>query len=155
MSTVSDPARFVHLRVHTEFSVVDGIVRIPDLLKQVAAFGQPAVAMTDLANVFGLIRFYQAARGKGIKPVAGCDVWITNDADREQPSRLLLLVRNHAGYLNLCELLTRAYLENPHRGRAEVRREWLEQSAEGLIALSGARTGDVGQALLAGNAGAA
>ena len=155
MSQASDSPRFVHLRVHTEFSVVDGIVRIPELLKQVAAFGQPAVAMTDLANVFGLIRFYKAARSKGIKPIAGCDVWITNDADREQPSRLLLLVRNHQGYLNLCELLTRAYLENPHRGRAEIRREWLAQRADGLLALSGARQGDVGQALLAGNAVAA
>ncbi len=151
---VSSPA-FVHLRVHTEFSVVDGIVRIPDLLDRVIEFEQPAVAMTDLANLFGLIRFYKAARGKGVKPIAGCDVWITNEADREQPSRLLLLVRNHRGYLNLCELLTRAYLENAWRGRVEIRREWLAAQSEGLIALSGGRGGDVGQALLAGNPTAA
>ncbi len=142
---------FVHLRVHTEFSVIDGIVRIPALLDRVVEFEQPAVAITDLANLFGLVRFYQAARKKGVKPIAGCDVWITNDADRDHPARLLLLVRNHQGYLNLCQLLTRAYLENAWRGRAEIRREWLAEHSAGLLALSGGRDGDVGQALLAGN----
>ena len=142
---------FVHLRVHSEFSVVDGIVRIPDLIKRVAKLGQPAVALTDLSNLFGLIKFYKGARGAGIKPIAGCDVWITNDDDRDKPFRLLLLVRNHQGYLNLCELLTQSFLVNQGKGRAEIRREWL-QGQEGLIALSGGRMGDVGQALDAGNA---
>src|SRR5690606_37979679 len=118
MSESAAMPQFVHLRVHTEFSVSDGIVRIPGLLGRVAEYRQPAVAITDLANLFGLIRFYKAARGKGIKPIAGCDVWISNDADRAQPYRMLLLVRNHEGYLNLCELLTRAYQTNQHRGRA-------------------------------------
>jgi DNA polymerase-3 subunit alpha len=144
------PSPFVHLRVHSEFSVVDGIVRIPDLIKRVAKLGQPAVALTDLSNLFGLIKFYKAARGAGIKPIAGCDVWLTNDDERDKPHRLLLLVRNRQGYLNLCDLLTRAWLGNQHRGRAEVRREWL-QAADGLIVLSGGRAGDVGQALEAGN----
>src|SRR5690606_15988872 len=112
MSDAAAIPTFVHLRVHTEFSVSDGIVRIPDLLARVAEFEQPAVAISDLANVFGLIRFYKAARARGIKPIAGCDIWVTNDADREQPYRLLLLVRDHKGYLNLCELLTRAYQTN-------------------------------------------
>lgn len=140
---------FVHLRVHSEFSVVDGIVQIPDLIKQVAGYGQPAVALTDLSNIFGLIKFYKTARGKGVKPIAGCDIWVQNEADRDKPHRVLLLVRNNAGYLQLCEILTRSWLENQYAGRAEVRREWLE-GADGLIVLSGARMGDVGQALEAG-----
>ena len=145
---------FVHLRVHSEFSVVDGTVRIPELVSRVTLHGQPAVALTDLANVFGLIKFYKAARGAGIKPIAGCDVWITNDDDRDKPSRILLLVANPVGYRALCELLTRAWLTNAHRGRAEFRAEWFD-GTEGLIALSGARGGDIGQALVAGNAAAA
>lgn len=142
-------APFVHLRVHSEFSVVDGIVRIDDLVERAAALCQPAVALTDLGNVFGLIKFYRAARAKGIKPIAGCDVWMTNDVDRDKPFRILLLVADSRGYRTLCELLTRAWLENASVGRAEVRREWV-LGAQGLIVLSGARLGDVGQALLAG-----
>ncbi|RIY40200.1 DNA polymerase III subunit alpha [Neopusillimonas maritima] len=143
------PPSFVHLRVHSEFSVVDGIVQIPELVGKVAGFGQPAVALTDLCNVFGLIKFYKAARAKGVKPIAGCDIWIENEADRDKPHRALLLVRNQAGYLALCEILTRAWLENQYAGRAEVRRPWLD-NVEGLIMLSGGRAGDVGQALEAG-----
>ena len=78
---VTTPTPFVHLRVHSEFSVVDGIVRISDLIKRVAKLGQPAVALTDLSNLFGLIKFYKGARGAGVKPIAGCDVWLTNDDD--------------------------------------------------------------------------
>jgi DNA polymerase-3 subunit alpha len=148
---VTTPSPFVHLRVHSEFSVVDGIVRIPDLIKRVAKLGQPAVALTDLSNLFGLIKFYKGARGAGIKPIAGCDVWLSNDDDPAKPFRVLLLVRNHQGYLNLCELLSRAFLTNQGKGRAEIRREWL-QGQDGLIVLSGGRGGDVGQALDAGNA---
>jgi len=111
----------------------------------------PALALTDLNNFFGLIKFYKAARGAGLKPVAGCDVFISNDADRERPYRLLLLCQSVKGYLLLCSLLSRAYLENQHRGRAEVRREWFHESTEGLIALSGAHLGDTGSALLSGN----
>ena len=70
---------FVHLRVHSEFSVVDGTVRIPELIGRVTRLGQPAVALTDLSNLFGLIKFYNEARSAGIKPIAGCDVWLTND----------------------------------------------------------------------------
>jgi len=141
---------FVHLRIHSEYSVVDGTVRIPELITRVAQHGQPAVALTDLSNVFGLIKFYKEARSAGIKPIVGCDVWLTNDDDRDKPYRILLLVASRAGYLALCELLTRAWLTNAHRGRAEMRREWFA-GAQGLIALSGARGGDVGQALMAGN----
>ncbi|MDR5731528.1 DNA polymerase III subunit alpha [Caballeronia sp. LZ025] len=151
MSAMSDP-RFVHLRVHSEFSIADGIVRLDDVVKAASKDGQGALALTDLANAFGLVRFYKEARGKGIKPIAGCDVWITNPDDRDKPSRLLLLVRDKTGYLNLCELLSRAWLMNQYRGRAEVMVEWLEEGlAEGLLALSGAQGGDIGLALAAGN----
>ncbi|MCD8503804.1 MAG: DNA polymerase III subunit alpha [Burkholderiaceae bacterium] len=145
-------ASFVHLRVHSEFSVVDGIVRIGDLVKRARALNQPAVALTDLGNVFGLIKFYKAARGQGIKPIAGCDINLTNEADVAKPHRILLLVADETGYRSLCELITRAWLENTRQGRAEIKREWLLDPAAnaGLIVLSGARMGDVGQALLAG-----
>ncbi|HET9022998.1 MAG TPA: DNA polymerase III subunit alpha [Burkholderiaceae bacterium] len=151
--------RFIHLRLHSEFSVVDGIVRIDEAVKKAARDGQGALALTDSANIFGAVRFYAAARKKGVKPIVGCDLWITNDADRDNPFRLAILVQDRAGYLNLCDLLTRAYLDNQHRGRAEVRLEWFEEQdgrhAQGLIALSGGRHGDVGSLLLAGKLEAA
>jgi DNA polymerase-3 subunit alpha len=152
---MSDP-RFVHLRVHSEFSIADGIVRLDDIVKAAAKDGQGALALTDLGNAFGLVRFYKEARGKGVKPIAGCDVWITNPDDRDKPSRLLLLVKDRRGYLNLCELLSKASLTNQHRGRAEVEAGWLESGlGGGLLALSGAQQGDVGLALAAGNEEAA
>ncbi len=151
--------QFVHLRLHSEFSVVDGIVRIDEVMAKAAADGQGALALTDSANLFGAVRFYSSARRRGIKPIIGCDLWVTNDVDRDIPTRMVVLVQDRAGYLNLCELITRAYLENPHRNRAEVRIEWFEENggrrAQGLIALSGARNGAVGASLMAGKAEAA
>ena len=152
--------QFVHLRLHSEYSIVDGLVRIDDVVKAAAKDGQAALAITDLANLFGMVKFYKGARGKGVKPIAGCDVWISNDDDRDKPTRLLLLVKDHHGYLQLCDLLSRAWLTNLHRGRAELRPEWLEQlrhdeGGNGLIALSGAHFGDVGIAIENGNVAAA
>src|SRR5450830_102675 len=152
--------QFVHLRLHSEYSIVDGLVRIDDVVKAAAKDGQAALAITDLANLFGMVKFYKGARGKGVKPIAGCDVWISNDDDRDKPSRLLLLVKSHHGYLQLCDLLSKAWLTNLHRGRAEIRPEWLEQlrheeGGNGLIALSGAHFGDVGIAIENGNVAAA
>ena len=151
--------RFVHLRLHSEFSVVDGIVRIDKAVEKAAHDGQGALALTDSANIFGAVRFYATARNKGVKPIVGCDLWITNDGDRDNPFRLAVLVQDRAGYLNLCDLLTRAYLENQHRSRAEVRLDWFEEQGgargAGLIALSGGRHGDVGSLLLSGKAEAA
>ena len=165
MQPLSAPT-FIHLRLHSEYSIVDGIVRIDDAVAAAAADGMPALALTDLSNLFGMIKFYKAARAAGIKPIVGCDVWLTNEADRDQPFRLLLLVQNHAGYLRLSELLTRAYRANQYRGRCEIRREWFSETGrptengtksctEGLIALSGAHHGDIGQALIADNSVAA
>ena len=146
-----DPA-FVHLRLHSEYSIVDGIVRLDEAVAAAAQDGMAALALTDLANVFGLVKFYREARGKGLKPLSGCDVWIANDGDRDKPHRLLLLCQSREGYLRLCDLLSRAYRCNQYRGRAEIARGWFsEVGTEGLIALSGAHLGDVGQALIAGN----
>ncbi len=155
--------RFVHLRLHSEFSITDGVVRIDDAVAAAVKDEMGALALTDLSNLFGLVRFYTAARSSGIKPIAGADVWVSNPQDPDQPHRLLLLVQNHSGYLNLCELLSRASLDNQSRGRAEVDSAWFSEPAakaedkkakktlaDGLIALSGARLGEVGSALLAG-----
>ncbi len=143
---------FVHLRLHSEYSISDGMVRVDEAVAAAQRDAMPALALTDLNNFFGLVKFYQSARGKGLKPIVGCDVFISNDADRDRPHRLLLLCQSRDGYLLLCRLLSRAYLENQHRGRAEVRREWFHEGTNGLIALSGAHLGDVGSALLSGNA---
>ena len=148
------PPRFVHLRLHTEYSIVDGMARVDYAVEAAAADGMPALAITDAANLFGAIKFFQAARAAGVQPVIGCELWVTNERSRDQPYRVAVLVRDRAGYLALCALLTRAYVENMWRGRAEVRREWFRGQG-GLIVLSGAEAGDVGAALVAGNAGAA
>ena len=142
---------FIHLRLHSEYSIADGIVRIPEAVAAAKQDAMPALALTDLNNVFGLIKFYQAARSSGIKPIIGCDVFVSNPAERDQPFRLLLLCQSNAGYLRLCNLLTRAYRENQYRGRPELNRQWLREGADGLIALSGAHFGEVGAALLNGN----
>ena len=143
MQSVADPdggkialmnsPRHIHLRLHSEYSVTDGIVRVGDAIKRAAGDGMPALALTDLGNLFGLVKFYTGARGKGVKPIAGADVWIANPESPDDPCRLLLLVRNRDGYRQLCELLTRAYLAEGRRDRAEIRREWFgEVGSDGL-----------------------
>jgi len=146
---------FVHLRLHSEFSIVDGLVQLDDVAEAAAGDGQGALALTDSASMFGAVRFYQAARAQGVKPIIGVDAWISNDADREAAHRLLLLAMNHAGYLNLCKLVSRAWIENQHRGRAEMRLEWFEQLGGGLVALSAAAQGEIGAQLVLGNVAAA
>jgi DNA polymerase-3 subunit alpha len=146
--------RFVHLRLHSEYSVSDGIVRVEEAVERARDDGMPALALTDAANLFGMVKFYRAARGAGVKPIVGADCWLQNEADRDKPYRLLLLCTSRGGYLKLSELLSQAWLRNQHRGRAELAREWL-QDTEGLIALSSAAGGDVGQAVAAGNEQAA
>ncbi len=143
--------QFIHLRLHSEYSVVDGIVRIDDAIARAKADEMPALAVTDLSNLFAAIKFYRAARGQGIKPLIGCDVWITNADNRDQAHRLVLLCKSSLGYRHLCELLSRAFRTNQHRGRAEIRQEWFEGFGGGLIALSGALHGDIGKALVQDN----
>ena len=142
---------FIHLRLHSEYSIADGIVRIPDAIAAARRDDMPALALTDLNNVFGLVKFYMAARAAGIKPVIGCDVFIANPAEPDKPFRLLLLCQSDTGYLRLCELITRAYLGRQGSGRVEIHKQWLRDGTVGLIALSGAQLGDAGTALLHGN----
>src|ERR1700694_2950179 len=142
---------FVHLRLHSEYSIVDGMVRLDEAVAAAAADRMPALALTDLSNVFGMVKFYKAARSKGIKPIIGCDVWVTHDSERDAPHRLLLLCQSRVGYLKLADWLTRAYRTNQYRGRAEMRRACVAEGTDGLIALSGFAGGDVGHALLQGS----
>ncbi len=150
--------RFVHLRLHSEYSITDGLTRLDDAVNRAAADQMPALALTDLANLFGMVKFYTAARGAGIKPIIGCDVWIAEetgaapDPTREMCSRLLLLAKNRAGYLRLCELLSSAYLRPRRHGRAEIARSAFDGDNSGLIAMSGGLSGEIGQWLVADKA---
>ncbi|QPK64272.1 DNA polymerase III subunit alpha [Methylomonas sp. LL1] len=143
---------FVHLRIHTEFSLVDGIVRIKPLVKKLADYGMPAAAITEQSNMFSLVKFYKAAQGAGIKPLMGADVLVFNDDEPASPFRLTLLARNKQGYVTLTELISQGYQLGQHQGIPMLRKEWIAQNHEGLIVLSGAMEGDIGQALLAENA---
>ncbi len=145
---MSEPG-FIHLRVHSDYSLVDSVVSPGALVKRTAGLGMPAVALTDDSNLFGLIKYYQAALDAGLKPLAGADLWLEGP-DEEEPSRLCVLIRDDTGYRNLRLLLSRAWQENQQRGRALVRREWLRELHQGLILLSGAGQGEVGRLLLAG-----
>jgi DNA polymerase-3 subunit alpha len=153
---------FIHLRLHTEFSVVDGTNRIDEVVAAAAADGQPALAITDLSNLFGAVKFYKAARGEGVKPLLGAEVMLqgfTEETPNAMPGshqpaapRVILLVQDKQGYLNLSELLARAWTRSDGRGGALVQREWLEELNGGLLMLSGAQAGPVGQALIQGDA---
>ena len=133
---------FVHLRLHTEFSVVDGTNRIDEIVKAAAADAQPALGITDLNNAFGAIKFYKEARANGLKPVVGCEFMLQGvGADPAIVSRVVLLVQNHKGYLNLCELLARAWTQNVVKAQGVVKLAWLKELGEGLIVLSGAQAG--------------
>jgi DNA polymerase-3 subunit alpha len=149
-------ADFVHLRMHSEFSVVDGLVRIDEAVHAAASDGQGALGITDSANLFGAVRFYRAAREAGVKPILGCDAWVANPGAPALPFRLALFAQDRTGYRNLCMLLSRAWIDNQHHETAQLDPSWLDEAAcAGLIALSGGAAGEVGSLLLAGQAGAA
>jgi DNA polymerase-3 subunit alpha len=143
---------FVHLHVHTEYSMVDSTVRIGPLMERCAADGMPAVALTDQNNLFGMVKFYRKAIAAGVKPLIGVDLTIANEDDADHPYRLTLLCQNNDGYRNLSRLITRTYLEGQVRGEPLAHRDWLNaESCAGLIALSGGVHGDVGRALVNGH----
>jgi DNA-directed DNA polymerase III PolC len=142
--------KFIHLRVHTEFSLIDGLVKIKPLVKTLTELQMPAVAVTDHVNLFGLIKMYKTATSQGIKPIAGADVLIFNSDEPDNPYRLTLLAQNHKGYVTLTELVSQAYQKGQSKdGVPMIRREWIEQNHDGLIVLSGAMQGDIGRALIA------
>src|SRR5215468_10598046 len=137
---------FVHLRVHTEYSLSDSVVRIPELVAAVSAAGMPAVAVCDQNNLFAMVKFYREAFKAGVKPLIGVDLLVREEGERQAPSRLTLLCQSPAGYGNLARLVSRAYLEGQERGTPRLERAWLNPAElAGLIALSGAGEGDVGR----------
>ncbi|HUL46736.1 MAG TPA: DNA polymerase III subunit alpha [Steroidobacteraceae bacterium] len=142
---------FIHLRLHSEYSLSDSVVRVPELIAAVAAAGMPAVAVTDQNNLFAMVKFYREALQGGIKPIIGVDLSVREEGERREASRVTLLCQSQEGYRNLARLLSRAYLEGPERGVPRLEREWLSSaSLAGVIALSGATEGDVGRALVNG-----
>jgi DNA polymerase-3 subunit alpha len=143
------PPGFVHLSLHTEYSLVDSVVRVKPLVNAAAQADMPAVATTDQGNLFALVKFYRAAQNAGIKPIVGVDFWLQNDQDPNAPSRLILLCKDDVGYRNLAQLVSRTYTEGQHRGLPILKFDWLTGCSEGIIALSGGPDGEVGSALLA------
>ena len=145
-------AQFVHLHLHSEFSLVDGTVRIKPLLNAVADQSVPAIALTDRANLFAMVRFYKTAMATGVKPIIGSEIWIRDPEDINNPTSLVLLVKNNDGYRNLTRLISKAYLEGQHLGKAMLDYDWITpESTAGLIALSAATEGDIGRAIVSGN----
>src|SRR5690554_5444256 len=140
---------FIHLRVHSEYSMIDSVIGVKSLVKEIAKLDMPAVGLTDQCNFFGLIKFYKAALAEGIKPIIGSDFLLQDDED--ECSQITLLAMNDAGYRNITEIISLAYLEGQSQGTAKIRWHWLEQYAEGVIALSGAKFGSIGKALINGN----
>ncbi|MEE4203885.1 MAG: DNA polymerase III subunit alpha [Halieaceae bacterium] len=142
---------FVHLRLHTEYSLVDGLVRVPALMKQCVADGMPAVAITDACNFYGLIKAYKAAASQGLKLIVGADFRVVDPRDPEKSHVICLLAMDETGYHNLTLLISRGYREGQHHGRPFLAREWISEHRQGLIALSGGREGDIGKQLLGGH----
>lgn len=141
--------RFVHLRVHTEFSLVDGLVRVKPLMKALPSRGMCAVAITDYCNLFAAVKLFKTAVESGIKPIIGSDLPCHDPQQPERVSSLVLLCLNAEGYKNLTCLVSKAYQEGQHLGQPRVHNQWIEEYSAGLIALSGGKFGDIGQALLA------
>ena len=142
--------QFVHLRLHSEYSLVDGLVRIKPLAKKVAEESMPAVALTDFNNFFGLVKFYKAAQGAGVKPIIGADLLVLDESGEGNPTQLVLLVADQQGYQNLTKLVSKAYQDGQRQGVPYIRKSWLAERSDGLIALSGGRLGEVGVALISG-----
>jgi DNA polymerase-3 subunit alpha len=151
---MSSPS-FVHLRTHTQYSIVDGLIDPEDLVSMAAEDGQPAVAMTDLHRMFGAMSFYKAARARGVKPIIGLDAWVDPDVTQHLdagPVRMLLLCENEVGYKRLLDWISRSYLDNQRNGLARIKQSWFAEGTEGLLALSGDHVnGELGRAWSQGN----
>lgn len=147
---MSDP-KFIHLRIHSDFSMVDGLSKVPPLVKKVAAMGMPAMALTDFTNLCGLVKFYGTAHGCGVKPIVGADFLVRSEEFGDELTRLTVLAKDNVGYKNLTLLISDAYLRGHVQNQPVIDKEWLIKYAEGLILLSGAKGGDIGRALLKGN----
>ena len=141
---------FVHLHVHSEYSLVDGIIRVNELVDHTVKLGYHSIALTDLTNLFGLIEFYRSARKQGIKPIVGSEVFVAKDKD-SIAAPLVLLAKSKQGYINLTKLVSKAYVEGQVNGHPIVLFSWLEEFSQGIIALSGGQEGHIGNSVLAGN----
>lgn len=139
---------FIHLRMHTEYSISDGLIQIKSLMEQAVKLGYPALGITDQSNLFSAVKFYQNSLKYGIKPLFGADLWLFNEEQPKQPFRLSCLCQNQSGYKNLMKLVSKSYLEGQAHGLPMIQRKWLKDLSDGLIMLSGAQEGDLGQALL-------
>ncbi|MBO6228534.1 MAG: DNA polymerase III subunit alpha, partial [Shewanella sp.] len=147
---MSDP-RFVHLRVHSDFSMTDGVAKVKPILAQVEAQGMAAVALTDQNNFCGLVKFYSGCHGAGIKPIIGADFWMQVPGFEGELCALTIIAMNNVGYQNLTQIISQAYLRGQVAGRVVIDQEWLLTYNEGILLLSGAKEGDLGKALLKGN----
>ena len=141
-------AQFVHLHLHSDYSLIDGLIRIKPLVSAIAEAGMPAVALTDQHNFFAAVKFYSAAISAGIKPILGADLRLRDEADTKGNSRFVVLCQNMIGYHNLCRLLSRAYIEGQHLGVPMLDFSWLEGQTEGLICIASSREGLLSKALL-------
>ncbi len=139
---------FIHLNIHTDYSIVDGILRIDEMVEAAAQYGMPALAVTEYNNLFSAIKFYRAAENRGIKPIIGAEINLVEDTSVGDSCRLTLLCKDIDGYRNLTRLITRSYTEGQRQGIPYIQRDWIDGFHEGLIALSGGRSGDIGQSLL-------
>ncbi|GHY91924.1 DNA polymerase III, alpha subunit [Vibrio cholerae] len=147
---MSDP-KFIHLRIHSDFSMVDGLSKVPPLVKKVATMGMPAMALTDFTNLCGLVKFYSTAHNCGVKPIIGADFTLQSEEFGDELTKLTLLAKNNVGYKNLTLLISKAYLRGHVQHQPVIDKAWLVEHAEGLIVLSGGKSGEVGRALLKGN----
>ncbi|GAA6205872.1 MULTISPECIES: DNA polymerase III subunit alpha [Thalassotalea] len=150
-TTNEQAPKFVHLRVHSDFSMCDGLNKVKPIVAKAAEHKMPAIALTDQTNMCGLVKFYHAAHGAGLKPIIGSDFWVKSDELGDELSRLVILAKNNKGYKNLTEIMSKAYLRGHIQGKAVIDKNWLIEYAEGLILLSGGREGDIGLALVKGN----
>lgn len=142
---------FVHLQCHTEYSLIDGLLKIPELVASASNMQMPAVAITDHANLFAMIKFYKAAISAGIKPIIGSELYIENTSEQEKPFKAIFLCQNAQGYKNVTDLISKSYLQNQIHGKPVIKKAWLLDSCDGLLVIANAVESDVAKALLAGN----
>lgn len=143
--------RFIHLNIHSDYSMIDGLAKTGPLVKKVASMNMPAMAITDFTNLCGLVKFYGSAHGAGVKPIVGADFLMESELLGDELASLTILARNNTGYQNLTLLISEAYQKGYGAQGPTIQRDWLVNHKEGLIILSGGRKGDVGKFLLRGN----
>jgi len=148
---VSQEPSFIHLRVHSDFSMCDGLKKVKPIIAKASELNMPALALTDQTNLCGLVKYYHAAHGAGMKPIIGCDFWVKSEELEDELFRLVIIATDNDGYKNLTELISKAYMRGHLQGRAVLDKQWLIEYKKGLIILSGGREGDIGKGLLKGN----